>query len=110
VLKGLHVLLCYLCLQVVPTLLSFSVSAKQLLQGLLSTPATAARMKQLLVQQTGVWDESATSEQPALLGRHTEHLNETPSSSRGASVLLYLGEQHWAAVQLFVGTMAAEEL
>eukprot|EP00775_Hariotina_reticulata_P004195 gene4195-4443_t len=49
--------------QVVPTLLSFSVSAKELLQGLLSAPATAARMKQLLVQQTGVWDETATSEE-----------------------------------------------
>lgn len=47
--------------QVVPTLLSFSIPVKELLEGLAASPATAGRMKQLLMQQTGTWDEPAVS-------------------------------------------------
>jgi hypothetical protein len=45
--------------QVVPTLLSFSIPVKDLLEGLTASPAGAARMKQLLIQQTGSWDARA---------------------------------------------------
>lgn len=39
--------------QVVPTLLSFSIPVKELLEGLAQNPEVAGRMKQLLMQQTG---------------------------------------------------------
>lgn len=39
--------------QVVPTLLSFSIPVKQLLEGLATNPVVAGKMKQLLLQQTG---------------------------------------------------------
>lgn len=40
--------------QVVPTLLSFSIPVRQLLEGLVERPEVAGRMKQLLLQQTGM--------------------------------------------------------
>lgn len=54
--------------QVVPTLLSFSIPVKDLLQGLIDSPSGAGRMKQLLIQQTGTWDAAAVELLPQFTG------------------------------------------
>jgi hypothetical protein len=45
--------------QVVPTLLSFSIPIKELLEGFIESAGGAGRLKQLLIQQTGSWDARA---------------------------------------------------
>jgi hypothetical protein len=66
--------------QVVPTLLSFSVPVKELLQGFIESAGGAGRLKQLLIQQTGSWDTAAIELLPQFTGLEVLRVFPGPNS------------------------------
>jgi hypothetical protein len=66
--------------QVVPTLLSFSIPVKELLEGFIESAGGAGRLKQLLIQQTGSWDARAIELLPEFTGLEVLRVFPGPTS------------------------------
>eukprot|EP00879_Flechtneria_rotunda_P008547 GHRR01008954.1.p1 GENE.GHRR01008954.1~~GHRR01008954.1.p1 ORF type:complete len:964 (+),score=482.48 GHRR01008954.1:440-3331(+) len=69
--------------QVVPTLLSFSIPAKDLLTGFTAVEGAAARMKQLLLQQTSSWNVEAAELLQQFTGLQALRLFPGPATPEG---------------------------